>query len=681
MTGKRGLLAALGLALLTMVHRGTGAPADVALTAATPETGVNTGIAPGDDFFSYANGDWLAATRIPDGRARWGARDEIYDTTRSQVAALIAGAVAQRSNSSERKVADFYSGFLDEATIEARGVAPIAGLLKSIDQVNDKAALAKWLGANLPADVDPLNFGSYSSSHLFGLAVEYGIHGEAKNFAYLLQGGLILPREQYLDDAASMRELRDRYQRYIAHMLELAGFERATERAAAIIALETAIARRHATPEASANDRNADQHWAREDFARLAPGMDWPAFFAAARLARQDDLVVWQPAAIQGTAALIASEPLAVWQDYLRLHVIERYAEVLPRRFAESALALRSAGAPQTVSRAQRAIDATNRLMPFAVGRLYADKYFPFDDKANVQAILMNVLDAFRRRVEAAAWMTTASRTVALAKLSALYFGVGYPDKWPDDSDLRIDPRDASGNLRRIAEWNYRNALARLDRPVDRYEWAISPQSAMGSLNFLQNTYNFSAALLQPPKFDRAASEAANYGAIGAILGHEISHFVDTLGAEYDARGAYAHWWSAVDKSQYDAASRALAGQFSAYQPLTDVSVNGSLSLSENMADLAGLAAAFDAYRRLLGGRAANRDYLRQQDRQFFLGFARAWRAKFTDEGLRAQSGTDHAPEIFRVATVRNLDAWYDAFDVLPGQRLYLAPEARLRIW
>lgn len=681
MTGNRGLAAALGLALLAMVHRGTGAPADVAWAAATPESGVNTDIAPGDDFFSYANGNWLAATGIPDGRARWGARDEINGTTKQQVAALIADAVARRADDTARKIADFHAAFLDEAAIERHGLAPLARMLKGIERLNDKTALASWLGANLPADVSPLNTGVYSSSHLFGLAVENGIHGEPENFAYLLQGGLALPREQYLDEAASMREPRDRYQRYVAHMLELAGFEHATERAAAVLALETAIARSHATPETSANDRNADQHWARADFARLAPGMDWPAFFAAARLSKQDGFVAWQPAAIQGTAALIASEPLAVWQDYLRMRLIERYAEVLPRRLAESALAYRSAGAPQADSRAQRAIDATNRLMPCAVGKLYVDKYFPFDAKAHVQAILVNVLEAFRRRVEAAAWMTPASKTVALAKLNMLYFAVGYPDSWPDDSDLRIDARDAVGNQQRIAQWNYRNALARLDRPVDRYEWAISPQSAMGTLNFLQNTYNFSAALLQPPKFDPAASEAANYGAIGAIIGHEISHYVDTLGADYDARGAYAHWWNDTDQSQYDAASRALADQFTAYRPFADVSVNGRLSLTENVADLAGLAAAFDAYRRVLGSRATNREYLRQQDRLFFIGFARAWRVKFTDMGLRSQSGGDHAPEIFRVATVRNLDAWYDAFDVTPGQRLYLAPEARVRIW
>jgi predicted metalloendopeptidase len=236
--------------------------------------------------------------------------------------------------------------------------------------------------------------------------------------------------------------------------------------------------------------------------------------------------------------------------------------------------------------------------------------------------------------------------------------------------------------VRRIADWNYQAALARLKRPVDRHDWGISPQSAMAALNFLRNSYNFSAALLQSPKFDPTAGEAANYGAIGAIFGHEISHFVDTLGADYDAAGAYTRWWTEADAEQYDSACRALEIQFSTYRPFPDLAINGRLTLVENVADLGGLAAAFDAYRRVLGSRASNAEYLRQQDRQFFIGFARAWRVKFTDAGLRAQSiGNDHAPEIFRVATVRNLDAWYDAFDVRPGQRLYLPPGVRVRIW
>jgi endothelin-converting enzyme/putative endopeptidase len=684
MTWKTFSAAAAALLLFEMVNVGMAAPAGPApatmTAAAPPEAGVSATIAPGDDFFAYANGGWLDRTAVPQGRVRWGARDEINRTTRQQVIDVVAGAVARRATGPECRVADFYAAYLDEAAIEARGMAPVAPLLESVAALRDKVGLAKWLGANLDTDVDPVNFGVFASRHnLIGFAVDYGIHGETKHFAYLLQGGLGLPSPQeYLDESGPARELRSRYLQYVARMLTLAGFDRAQERAARVVALESALARVHATDEVSAKEQNADHHRARAEFGRFAPGMDWDVFFTAAGLAQQDDFVAWQPAALSGTAALIAAEPLATWKDYLRFHLVDRYAEVLPAQFSAAERTFRAA----EPARAQRALDVTQRLMPLAVGRLYVEKHFPFEAKANAQVILNNVLDAFRRRVDDARWMTPASRAVAQGKLNALYFGVGYPDKWPEYPGLAIDRRDAFGNIRRIAAWNYRNALARLDRPVDRHEWGLSPQSAMAALNFLRNSYNFSAGLLQPPKFDPAAPQAANYGAIGAIFGHELSHFVDTLGAEYDASGALTHWWTAADAEQYGAASRALEIQFSSYRPFPDLALDGRITLRENVADLGGLAAAFDAYRRVLGSRASDPDYLRQQDRQFFIGFARAWRARFTDEGLRAQStGNDHAPEIYRVATVRNLDAWYDAFDVQPGQRLYLPPGQRVRVW
>ena len=591
MTWNRVLAIALGLTLLEMVNVGTAAPPaavpDTIAPALPPEAGVSATVTAGDDFFAYANGEWLDTTRVPEGRARWGARDEINATTRQQVAAVVEAAVASRGDETARKVADFYSAYLDEATLEARGMAPIAPLLRNIDQLRNKAALAKWLGSNLPTDVDPVNFGVYSSRHsVIGLAVDYGVHGETGNFPYLLQGGLGLPgRDAYSDESEAARELRTRYLQYVARMLTLAGFDRARERATAVLAIETALAKVHAPEDVSVKEQNADNHWARADFPARAPGMDWEAFFAAAGLAKQDDLVVWQPDALAGTAALIASQPLRDWQDYLRFHLVDRYAEVLPPRFAEAARGFRDADA---APRSQRALDATNRLMPLTVGRLYVEKHFPFEAKANVKAILANVLDAFRRRVENTAWMTPASKALAQAKLNTLYFGIGYPDTWPDDSALSIDRRDAFGNVRRIDAWNQRNALARLTRPVDRHDWGISPQSAMAALNFLRNSYNFSAGLLQAPKFDPAASEAANYGAIGAIFGHELSHFVDTLGAEYDANGALIHWWTEADAEQYDAACRALEIQFSTYRPFPDLAINGRLTLHENVADLAG---------------------------------------------------------------------------------------------
>jgi endothelin-converting enzyme/putative endopeptidase len=379
MTRNRVLVIALGLTLLELLNVGTAAPPaaapDALTTAIPPEPGASATIAPGDDFFAFANAEWLDATHIPEGRERWGARDDINITTRQQVAAVVTEAVSRRANDSERKVADFYSAYLDDAAIEARGLSAIAALLKSVDQLRDKVALAKWLGSNLPTDVDPINFGVYSSKHnVIGLAVDYGIHGETKNFAYLVQGGLGLPsRDAYSDESDPARELRTRYQQYVARQLSLAGYDRSKERAAAVLALETAIARIHAPEDVSAKEKNADNHWARAEFAARAPGVDWNAFFSAAGLANQDDIVVWQPDALVGTAALIASQPLPAWQDYLRFHLVHRYSEVLPRRFAEAERGFRGDGA---APRAQLAYDATNRLMPLTVGRLYVEKHF-----------------------------------------------------------------------------------------------------------------------------------------------------------------------------------------------------------------------------------------------------------------------------------------------------------------
>jgi predicted metalloendopeptidase len=298
-----------------------------------------------------------------------------------------------------------------------------------------------------------------------------------------------------------------------------------------------------------------------------------------------------------------------------------------------------------------------------------------------VQIIVNNVIAAFRKRVSGVAWMTPATKVQALAKLDSLYFGVGYPEKWPNYSTLAINPRDAVANRHGVATWNYQNALRKVGQPSDHTEWWIAPQTPGAVLLFHQNAYNFAAALLQPPKFDPSASDASNYGAIGAILGHEVSHFVDTLGADYLANGRKARWWTATDLAQYQDATLPLIEQFSRYQPFPGVAIDGKATLVENVADLAGLESAFDAHRLALGPRGNDPEWVREQDRQFFIGFARAWRAKYRDEGLRAQMTNDHAPENYRVATVRNLQAWYDAFDVHPKHRLYLEPSARVHIW
>jgi predicted metalloendopeptidase len=649
------------------------------------EDGVDSGIRPGDDFFAFANGAWLRATTIPAGRDRWTARTEIGELTSRQVAKLLDDAATQPRGTLARKVADFRAAYLNEAAIEARGIASLRPQLDSIARVRDKAALTRFLARSVGADVDPLNWGIYRSAHLLGLSVEPGIHGEKTYLAFLVQGGLGLPdREYYVSTEPRMQAVRARYEAYIGRLLALAGLDRAAERARAVMTLETALAQGQATAEASASDHNADSVWTRADFPRQAPGMDWVAFLAAAGLGGQDSFVAWQPGALRSLAALVSSESLETWKDYLRFHLLHAAADVLPRDAAGEALALQAAvsGHPEGSSRAQRALDVTQLALSDALGRLYAERYFPAEQKRRVQAIVANVVAAFTQRVQGATWMSPGTKAQALTKLRTLYVGIGYPEHWQDYSDLVVDPQDAAGNLRRVDRRNYRLALARLGRPVDLTEWWMPPQRAGAILIFQQNAYDFSAALLQPPKYDPAASDAANYGAIGAVIGHDVSHFVDLLGAEYDTVGALRHWWTPEDLTRFQALVQPLVDQFSGYHPFPDVAVNGRTSQTENIADLAGLVAAFDAYRRTLGARAADREYVRQQDRQFFIGYARSWRGKLTEAALRTQLASDiHAPDQYRIATVRNLDAWYDAFDVRPGDQLYLAPESRVKIW
>jgi predicted metalloendopeptidase len=388
-------------------------------------------------------------------------------------------------------------------------------------------------------------------------------------------------------------------------------------------------------------------------------------------------VVAWQPSAVKGVASLVASRPLEAWKDYLRFRAIHESVDVLPRAFAEAAADLRRDG----LTRDARALVMTQLAMADAIGELYAARYFPSDQKARVRGIVANVATAFREHVAHASWLSPASREVALAKLDRLYIGIGYPEAPGNWSDLRIDATDAFGNAQRLADRDHRHALARLAEPYDPHEWALTPQTAGAVLNFQQNAYLFAAALLQPPKYDAAASDAATYGAIGAIIGHDMSHFVDVLGADYEPNGRMRRWWTADDAARFEAAAEPIVRQFSGCEPLPGLNVDGRLTRTENIADLAGLVAAFEAHRRSLGATSADTDRARRADREFFIAFAQAFGAKMTETGMRAQLANDHAPEMCRMNTVRNLDAWYDAFDVVPGQRLYVEPAARVHIW
>jgi putative endopeptidase len=645
-------------------------------TAAADPPGINPRVKPGDDFYAYANGEWLNSTEIPAGKNRWSDRNRLDVVTKQRLIELTEAALINPPGSYQRQAADFYAAYMNTAAIESKGAAPLQPALRRIEALRDKADLARLLGSELRADADPFNFGTMQSPHLFGLAVEHGVHGELTPFAYLMQGGLgVQDRDLYLNPSAEKQASRKHYEDYIGHELQAAGFDRPAQRARQVVALETALARAQLSAEDSAKIDDPKDHWNTAEFLVKAPGLDWIAFFAAAGLSKHNDLVAFQAGAIAGEAAAIRSFPMETWKDYLRFHLIDENADILPKTFS------RQVPEAQT-PRAERAIDAANKSLPDALAQMYVAKYFPPDTKVQVQTILANVMDAFEKRIEKVQWMTPATRAQSVAKLKSIYFGVGYPEKWTNYATLSVDAQDAFGNMRRAAEWNYKKQLAKLGRPNDPQEWVISPQMVNGTYNPLQNNYNISAAMLQPPKFDAAGSTAANYGAIGYILGHELSHFVDTLGEQTDTHGAMKHWWSAEDMAHYESSTEPLVRQFGAYQALPDLPVNGKSTLSENVADLAGLNSAFDAFQHTLGDKIQDNAYVREQDRLFFVGYARAWRVKMTDGAVRDLVGSDiHAPQPFRVATVRNLDAWYDAFDVVPGQRYYLDPAARIHIW
>ncbi len=650
--------------------------------------GMDTTVRPGDDFYRYANGGWERRTPIPPDRSSFGAFNVAGERADTQLTAIVHEAAAAHATpgSDLRRIGDFYTGFADTAAIARRGLAPIRPLLDSIAAIGDRRALARFVGAHLRADVDPINLGTLHTSNPFGLWVAQDFNRPARNVAALMQGGLELPdRSYYLDAAPKMVALRDAYRAHVARMLALAADADAPARADAIVALETRIAGTHWKVEDSEDPAKGNNHWARADFARKAPGLDWAVFFAAAGLAGEDSVVAWQPSAITGLSALAGSEPLAAWKALLAYHALEDHAAVLPPAFDREAFAFFGqtlGGAPAQVDRDRRAVAATSELLGFAVGHQYVDRYFPASAKARAQTMVAGIVRAFERRIDALDWMAPSTKAEAKAKLRTLRVSVGYPDRWPSDAGLVVAPDDAYGNLDRVERRTYARSLARLGQPVDRGEWVMTPQMVNAVNMPAMNVLNFPAAILQPPFFDAGRADAMNYGGIGAVIGHEISHSFDNLGANFDAHGRLRNWWTPADLAHFQASTRALARQYDAYRPLPDAAINGQQTLSEDIADLAGVSAAYDAFHASLGGRPAPVVGGLTGDQQFFLSWAQIWRGKFREPALRRQLLTNaHAPAPWRALTVRNLDAWYAPFAVRPGETLYLAPADRVRIW
>ena len=650
--------------------------------------GIDHSIRPGNDFDGYANGNWRKTAVIPADRSSTGVFLQVFQKAEKRNAELIKTIAASKApvGSSQRKIADYYAAFMDTAGIEKRGLAPLQPQLSAIAAITTKAALAAQLGSELRADVDPINATNFSTEHLFGLFVTQGLEDPSRSVPYLLQGGLGMPnRDYYLDTDKDMAAFRAKYQSYIATQLKNAGIADADEKAKAVFDLETRIAKAQESLVDSEDVHKANNPWALADFASKAPGLDWTAYFKAAGLDTQKQIVVWQPAAITAESALVASVPLDTWKAYLTFHTINHVASLLPKAYADASFEFYShtlQGTPTQSDRWKRALGAVNHDLGDAVGQLYVKQYFPASSKAEVQQMVSNILAAFDSRVDQLTWMTPATKAKAKAKIATTHVGVGYPETWRNYADLTIKADDPVGNHLRAEEHEYQHQKAKLDAPVDRNEWWMTPQTVNAVNLPLQNALNFPAAIIQPPYFDVNADAAHNYGSMGAIIGHEISHSFDDQGSQFDAEGRLANWWTKEDMDHFKAAGEALAAQFDAYKPFPDLSVNGHQTLSENIADVAGLLAAYDAYRLSLH---RTPDALKDGftgDQRFFISFAQSWRSKTRDEELRRQIATDgHAPEQYRAVTVRNLDAWYGAFSVSAPQKLYLAPNDRAHVW
>jgi len=648
---------------------------------------MDTSVDPGDDFYAYANGGWMTANEIPADRSNIGGFWIAGEQTDANLAALIADLEESEpeAGTDAARVKAYYDAFLDTATIDRLGMRPVAADLQRIAAIGDKTQLARVLGGNLRADVDPLNATDMTTENLFGLFVSQAL-AKREVMPYLLQGGLGMPeREYYLSVEPAMREHQAAYRRYIEDMLEAAGVDDAAAKAQRIWNLELKIARAHATREERDDWSKASEIWAAADFAEKAPGLDWAAFFEAARLGEQEEFNAFDARAIPKLAALVGSEPLDAWKDWLTFHQINQNAAYLPSAIDRLYFAFNGTqltGQEEQRPRDKRALTAVNANIGDTLGKLYTERFFPASAKAQTEAMVDNIKAAFARRIDTLDWMAPETKEEAKAKAEGMEVGVGYPDTWTDYSDLELAAETAYANKQAAERLYYSQQLAKIGKPLDRREWWMNAQ-LVNAVNLpVQNAMNFPAAILQRPFFDPEADPAFNYGAIGAVIGHEISHSFDDAGSAFDRNGLMRDWWTEADLRVFQQNGQALSDQYDTYEALPGLKVNGNLTLGENIADLAGLAAAYDAYRASLNGAEAPVIDGFTGDQRFFIAYAQAWATKFRDAALRQRIATDgHAPGNFRALTVRNLDAWYDAFDVEEGDELYLPPEQRVRIW
>ena len=625
-------------------------------------------VKPGDDFQRYASGKWIDAAVIPADRAATGTFYDLNEKVQDQLKAVITDAPATTPYGA------LYASFMDEAKVEKVGLAPLMADIAKVRALSSKTALAQYMGA---------------SNGTFGMSIiDYSVEPDSAdptmNVVWMSQGGMGMPdRDYYL--TAQFAKQRDAYKAYMVRTLQAIGVPAPDVAATDIIAFETAIAK-----VSWPNDRRRDiaainNPYTSAQLAAYAPGLDWHAFFAGAGIAPQKRMIVQENSAIQQIAALYAATPLATLKLWQEFHVADEAAPYLTKAMVDSRFDYTKtiSGVSEIRPRWKRSIVLVNSSLGELVGQAYVARYFPPAAKAKMETLVANLKLAMADRIKGNGWMGQATKTAALDKLSRMDVMVGYPDKWRDYTPLVIKADDLYGNVQRAGKFNADYHMADLGKPVDRKKWAMFPQTVNAYNGGLENKIVFPAGILQAPFFDPNADDAVNYGAVGMVIGHEISHGFDDQGRKIDATGAVRDWWTAADSERFEAESKVFGDQYAKFEAAPGAFVNPKLTMGENIADFAGVQVALDAYHRSLGGKPAAVVEGLTGEQRFFLGDAQVWRSKQREDALRNQVTIDpHSPGRFRVlGPLRNVDAWYQAFDVKPGQTMYIAPEHRARIW
>ena len=634
--------------------------------------GVDRSVDPGDNFYRFANGNWDRVTEIPADRSNYGMFTLLDDLSKARTRAIVEEAARQPGS----RIGDLYASFMDEARIEAAGIEPIRPMLARVQAIRSRADFAAELGRLLRE----------GTTGPFAGFVTTDDRVPTEMIVRLAQSGLGLPdRDYYLRDEPALTSKRDAYRGYLTELLTLAGEQNAAARAAAVIAFERRLAEAHWTRVENRDDERTYNKWTPAELDRNAPGFDWTLYLREAGFSGQQNLLVSQPSAFTRSAAAVAATPVAVLRDYAMLRLIDDAAPYLSSRFVNTHFAFHGtalAGTPQNEPRWKRGVTLVTMALSDDVSRVYVERHFPPEARAAAEELVRNVIAAMDRRLANLSWMAPETRQRAREKLAAFTPKIGYPDQWRDYSSVRIGRDNLVQNVRNATAFEYQRNLDKLGRPVDRSEWGMTPMEVNAYANPVWNEIVFPAAILRPPFFDPHADPAINYGGIAAVIGHEISHHFDDQGSRYDQTGALREWWTPQDRSRFNALTALLVAQYDQYEPLPGHRVQGQLTLGENIADLAGLTVAYDAYRMALGGREAPVLEGFTGDQRFYLGWAQVWRREYREANLLQRLLTDpHSPSEQRVAVVRNLDPWYAAYNVQPGDLLYLAPERRVRIW